>query len=121
MDSITATTIGKLIEAHMEKDEKKFLSYANFIAETYEKEGEDRKARIIRSKLDGSYKNQPTVTLDSNKLMTIRELGEICRDNGVDCDNCDYQDYCCNRLPQELEDASPYSLLTILDKEVRKL
>lgn len=64
MKSIGAVTIGKLIEAHMEHDEEKFLSYANFIAEAYEEQGEERKARIIRSKLDGSYKNQATVTLD---------------------------------------------------------
>lgn len=32
MNRINATTIGKLIEAHMEHDEHKFLSYANFIA-----------------------------------------------------------------------------------------
>lgn len=64
MKCINATTIGKLIEAHMEHDEKKFLSYANFIAEAYEEQGEERKARIIRSKIDGTYKNQPQVTLD---------------------------------------------------------
>lgn len=67
MKCINATTIGKLIEAHMEYDEQKFLSYANFIAEAYEEQGEERKARIIRSKIDGTYKNQPQVTLDSVK------------------------------------------------------
>lgn len=65
MKIISATTIAKLIEAHIEHDEKKFLSYANFIADAYEEEGEDRRAIIIRSRLDGSYKNQPTVTLDT--------------------------------------------------------
>lgn len=64
MKCINATTIGKLIEAHMEHDEKKFLSYANFIAEAYEEQGEELKARIIRSKLDGSYKKQSKVVLD---------------------------------------------------------
>lgn len=63
MKSISATTIGKLIEAHMEHDEQKFLSYANFIAEAYEEQGEELKARIIRSKLDGTYKNQPKVVM----------------------------------------------------------
>lgn len=63
MKSISVTTIGKLIEAHMENDEQKFLSYANFIAEAYEESRENRSARIIRSKLDGTYKNQPQVTL----------------------------------------------------------
>lgn len=64
MKCINATTIGKLIEAHMEHDEQKFLSYANFIAEAYEEQGEERKARIIRSKIDGSYKKQSKVVLD---------------------------------------------------------
>lgn len=64
MKCINATTIGKLIEAHMEHDEQKFLCYANFIAEAYEERGEELKARIIRSKLDGSYKNQSKVILD---------------------------------------------------------
>lgn len=65
MKVISAVTIGKLIEAHMEHDEQKFLSYANFIAEAYEKQGEERKARIIRKRLDGTYKNDPQITLDS--------------------------------------------------------
>ena len=64
MKCISAVTIGKLIEAHMEHDEQKFISYANFIAEAYEEQGEERKARIIRSKLDGSYKEQSKVVLD---------------------------------------------------------
>lgn len=65
MKCINATTIGKLIEAHMERDEQKFLSYANFIAESYAEQGEERSARIIRSKIDGTYKNSPKiVTLD---------------------------------------------------------
>lgn len=64
MDHISAVTIGILISAHMEKDEEKFKSYANFIAEQYEKAGELRSAKIIRSRLDGSYKNGSSVTLD---------------------------------------------------------
>lgn len=65
MKYISAVTIGKLIEAHMENDEQKFLSCANFIAESYEEQGEERKARIIRKKIDGTYKNDPKVVLDS--------------------------------------------------------
>jgi len=64
MKCISAVTIGKLIEAHMDHDEQKFLSYANFIAEAYEEQGEERSAKIIRSKLDGSYKKQSKVVLD---------------------------------------------------------
>ncbi len=64
MKCISAVTIGKLIEAHIENDEQKFLSYANFIVEAYEEGGEERSARIIQSKLDGTYKNQLKVVLD---------------------------------------------------------
>ena len=64
MKVINATTIGLLISAHMEGDEQKFLSYANFIADAYEEVGEERSARIIRKRIDGTYKNEPQVTLD---------------------------------------------------------
>lgn len=64
MKYISAVTIGKLIEAHMEHDEEKFLSYANFIAGAYEESGEERSAKIIRSKISWEYKNQSKVTLD---------------------------------------------------------
>ena len=67
MKVINATTIGILISAHMEGDEDKFLSYANFIAEAYEEAGEERSARIIRKRIDGSYKNEPQVCLDGKR------------------------------------------------------
>ena len=67
MKVINATTIGKLIEAHVEGDNEKFLAFAEFIASSYEEAGEERAARIIRSKLDGSYKNASKVTLDEEK------------------------------------------------------
>lgn len=92
MKTINATTIGKLIEAHFEHDEEKFRSYANFIAECYEEEGEDIKAKIIRSKLGGNYKKQGDISLDFlngisvcekikklriNNNLSQKELGEI--------------------------------------------
>lgn len=64
MKVINATTIGILISAHMEGDEQKFLSFANFIADAYEEAGEERSARIIRKRIDGTYKNDQPVTLD---------------------------------------------------------
>lgn len=64
MKIVNATTIGILISAHMENDNEKFLAYANFIANAYEEAGEERSARIIRKRIDGTYKNEPTVTLD---------------------------------------------------------
>lgn len=67
MKCISAVTIGKLIEAYMEKDEKKFLSYANFIAESYEEAGEDRSAKIIRSKISGEYKKHSEIALEKEE------------------------------------------------------
>ena len=66
MKVINATTIGHLIKAHMERDEKKFLSYANFIKESYEEAGDDLGTKIIRKSIDGSYKNDPQVSLDDS-------------------------------------------------------
>lgn len=74
MKEIGAVTIGKLIEAHYEKDECKFKSYAEFIAEAYKERGEERAERIIRSKIDGSYKNKPVVvTLDKERKEELKD------------------------------------------------
>lgn len=66
MKIVNAVTIGNLISAHMEGDNEKFLAFANFIADAYEEAGEERSARIIRKRIDGSYKEEPKVTLDEN-------------------------------------------------------
>lgn len=71
MKVINASTIGHLISAHMEGDEKKFLSFANFIAQAYEEAGEERSARMIRKHIDGYCKNDPKVTLDDNSDLTL--------------------------------------------------
>lgn len=70
MKIINASTIAKLIEAHMDGDDKKFMSYANFIAESYEEAGEEREAKIIRSRIDGSYKKVKAV------IDTLSELNK---------------------------------------------
>lgn len=74
MKIINATTIAKLIEAHLENDESKFLSYANFIAEAYEEAGEERKARIIRSRIDRTYNRQTKVTPDAETIYKLMNL-----------------------------------------------
>ena len=79
MKVIGAVTIGKLIEAHYEKDEHKFKSYAEFIAEAYKERGEERAERIIRSRIDCSYKDKPKVIIleqEIKKKMTKEELEE---------------------------------------------
>lgn len=67
MKCVSATTIAKLIEAHIEGDNDKFFSYANFIKEAYLENGEERGARIVQSRIDGTYKRMPTVVLDDEK------------------------------------------------------
>ena len=77
MKVIGAVTIGKLIEAHYEKDEHMFKSYAEFIADVYNEMGEERAERIIRSRIDGSYKDKPMVIIteqEIKKKMTKEEL-----------------------------------------------
>ena len=64
MKRFTAGTIAKLIEAHIDGDDKKFFSYANFIADAYEEEGNVNAAKIIRMRVSGEYKNLPKVGLD---------------------------------------------------------
>lgn len=60
---VNAVTISKLIEAHVSGDEEKFKSYANFIADSYEGNGNSRGANIIRNRLNG-VKGDDIVTLD---------------------------------------------------------
>lgn len=73
MKVISVSTIGNLISAHMEGDNEKFLIFANFIADAYEEAGEVRCARIIRKRIDGTYKNDSTVTIDDCFEVLIRE------------------------------------------------
>lgn len=61
---VSSVAIGKIIEGAMEGDLFKVRAYANMIAENLDREGKERAARIIRSKLDGSYRDLPKITLD---------------------------------------------------------
>lgn len=72
MKVINATTIGNLISAHYEHDDEKFDSYVKFIIESYEEQGEHRKADIIRKRADGSCKNEPKVTMDDKEELGCR-------------------------------------------------
>lgn len=69
MKAIGTVTIGKLIEAHYEKDEVKFKAYAEHIADALKEQGDERGERIIRSQINGTYKNKPkAVALDSEEI-----------------------------------------------------
>lgn len=75
MKYISAVTIGKLIEAHMEHEEEKFMEYANFIADAYEESDEERSAKIIRSKISSEYKKESKVILDEyDKLRDYNKI-----------------------------------------------
>ena len=64
MNNISAVAIGMLIAAHREGDEEKFRAYVELIAETYEQQGNDHAANIIRSYYTGDYGEQGKVILD---------------------------------------------------------
>lgn len=66
MKVVNATVIGNLIKAHMGGDNQKFLSYARFIQESYEEAGDVLGTKIIKKSIDGSYKNEPQVSLDDS-------------------------------------------------------
>lgn len=71
MNEINAVTLGKLIAAHREGDEKKFKEYVDFIAEAYEQQGNDRAANIIRSNYTGDYGEQGKVVLNETGEQTV--------------------------------------------------
>ena len=64
VNNISAVAIGMLIAAHREGDEEKFRAYVELIAETYEQQGNDHAANIIRSNYTGDYGEQGKVILD---------------------------------------------------------
>lgn len=64
MQIISAVIIAALIRAHKDGDEEKFNRYANFVVTKYLAAGEERSARLIRHHIDGTYKEQPVVTLE---------------------------------------------------------
>ncbi len=53
MKVISATAIGKLIEAHRNGDEEKFYIWANFIADVYEENDDMNAAKLIRNRING--------------------------------------------------------------------
>lgn len=79
---ISASTIGNLISAHYEHDNEKFDSFVKFIIESYEEQGEHRKADIIRKRADGSYKNEPKVMLDDKGELEVKSyMPELLKEN----------------------------------------
>ena len=48
--------------------------HANFIQQSYEEAGNDLSAKIIRKSIDGSYKNEPQVSLDSTRNRCVYDI-----------------------------------------------
>lgn len=63
MKVISIITVSKLIEAHYEKDEKKFLDHVNLLIDAFEEQGDKIGAEIIKSKINGTYKYKPKVVV----------------------------------------------------------
>ena len=61
---IQIVAVSKIIEGAIEGDLLKVKSYAEHIVKYLEDKGEQRAARIIRSKIDGSHKYENNVVLD---------------------------------------------------------
>ena len=70
VNNISAVAIGMLIAAHREGYEEKFKAYVELIAETYEQQGNDHAANIIRSYYTGDYGEQGKVVLDETTEQT---------------------------------------------------
>lgn len=64
IDQVSWVLVSKLMEAHDENDEEKFNEYGELIAHRLEMHNNKRGAKIIRKRLDGSYRNENIVTLD---------------------------------------------------------
>jgi len=64
MADIQITAVAKIIEGALDGDLLKVKSYAEHIAQYLDEHNEGRGAKIIRSRLDGTYKTSPKVTLD---------------------------------------------------------
>lgn len=83
MKEIGVVTIGKLIEAHYEKDEHKFKWYADLIADAYNEKGDTIAEGLIRSKIDGSYKNEPKAVISHSKAEQELNLHNNLVDLGI--------------------------------------
>lgn len=53
--------VSRMLEGALENDMVKVKSYAKLLADNLEKDGDKRGARIIRKRLDGSYKNRENI------------------------------------------------------------
>ena len=86
---IGAAAIGNLIEAHLDKDETKFLAWANFIADAYADDGDDFAAELIRKRITGDCKNSPKAELD--QLRTCRSCRHYPSEQKWPCEDCNPQ------------------------------
>lgn len=64
--SAYVTVAAKILEGHMEKNESKLMAYAESLADNLRKSGDEKGARIIEKRIDGSYleEEKPVGLLD---------------------------------------------------------
>jgi hypothetical protein len=71
---VNVVIVGKILEGALEGDMVKVRSYAELAIEKLEGEGKYGGASILRSKLDGSYKNSPNIVImDNGKKINLCE------------------------------------------------
>lgn len=58
---MSVVIVAKIIEGALEDDKEKVISYSNLLIENLEKDNNHRGARIIRKRLDGSYKDKKSI------------------------------------------------------------
>lgn len=63
-NKVSWVLVSKLMEAHDEKDEKKFNEFGELIAHRLERNNNKREAKVIRKRLDGSYRNERVINLE---------------------------------------------------------
>lgn len=64
MKGIPVVIIGKIVEGALEGDLVKVNAYTKLAIENLESDGDKLGAKILSSKLDGTYKDKSNVTLD---------------------------------------------------------
>lgn len=98
MADIQVTAVAKIIEGALENDLEKVKAYAEHIAKYLDENNEGRGAKIIRSKLDGSYKNKLKVVLDN-----INKIPKDCYLYDCITDNCGNESNCKAECPRKIK------------------
>lgn len=64
MADVSIVIVGKIIEGALKNDIDKVKAYSKLAIEHLERDGDTRAARILKSKLDGTYESSLKIVLD---------------------------------------------------------